>query len=51
MGLDISSADIDRSYRIGAPPPLPKQSGKIRPVIVKFVHYNDGRNIFINKNY
>ena len=46
MGLDISTADIDRTHRIGAPP---KQSGKVRPVIVKFVRYNDRRKIYENK--
>ena len=46
MGLDISSADIDRTHRIGAPP---KQSGKVRPIIVKFVRYNVPRKIYINK--
>ena len=34
VSLDILSADNDRTYRIGAPL---KQSGKVRPVIVKFV--------------
>ena len=47
MGSDISSAHIDRTHRIGAPP---KQSGKVRPVIVKFVQYNDRRKIYTNKN-
>ena len=46
MGLDIPSAHIDRIHRIGAPP---KQSGKVRPVIVTFVLYNDRRKIYINK--
>ena len=38
MGLDMLSADIDIIYWLGA---LPKQSGKVRPVIIKFVRYND----------
>ena len=46
MGLDISSADVDRTHRIGAPP---KQSNKFRLVIVKFVQHNDRRKIYINK--
>ena len=46
MGVDILSADIDRTHRIGAPP---KQSGKVIPVIVKFVLYNDRRKIYANK--
>ena len=44
MGLDISSADIDRTHWLGAPP---KQSGKGRPV--KFVRYNNWRKISTNK--
>ena len=47
MGLDILSADINRTDQIGAPPA--KQSVKVRPVIVKFVRYNDQRKIYINK--
>ena len=46
MGLDISSADIDRNHRLGVPP---KQSGKVRPVVVKFVRYNDQKKIYTNK--
>ena len=46
MGLDISTANIDRTNRIAAPP---KQSGKVGPVIVKFVRYNDQRKIYENK--
>ena len=46
MGLDSSSADIDRTHQLGAPP---KQSGKVRPVTVKFVQYNDRRKIYSNK--
>ena len=38
IGLDMLSADIDIIYWLGAPP---KQSGKVRPVIIKFVRYND----------
>ena len=46
MALDISTANIDRTNRIVAPP---KQSGKVRPAIVKFVRYNDQRKIYENK--
>ena len=46
MGLGISSADIDRTHRLGAPP---KKSGKVRPVFVKFVRYNDQKKIYTNK--
>ena len=46
MGLDNSSANIDRTHQLGAPP---KKSGKVRPVIVKFVRYNDRKKICTNK--
>ena len=46
MVLDTLSADIDRTHRIGSPP---KQSAKVRPVIDKFVRYDDRRKNFINK--
>ena len=51
MSLDISSADIDRIHRIGAPPysALLKQSRKVRPVIVKFVRYKDRIKVHVNK--
>ena len=44
MDLDLSVNDIDRSYRIGKPTP-----GKKRPIIVKFVRYNDWRKVVLNK--
>ena len=44
--LDVSTVDFERTHRNVAPP---KQSGKVRPVIVKFVWYNDRRKIYINK--
>ena len=46
MGLDISSAHIDRTHRLGA---TPIKSGKARPVIIKFVRYNDQKRIYENK--
>ena len=46
MVLDTLSADIDRTHRIGSPP---KQSAKVRPVIDKFVRYDDRRKNYINK--
>ena len=42
MGLDISSTDIEKTHPIGAPP---RQSGKVRPVIAKFVRYNTRKKI------
>ena len=42
MGLDISSTDIEKTHPIGAPP---RQSGKVRPVIAKFVRYNMRKKI------
>ena len=44
MDIDLSANDIDRSHRIGKPSPQ-----KIRPIIVKFVRYNDRRKAFSNK--
>ena len=46
MGLDVSSADINRIHGMAAPH---KQSGKDTSVIVKFVPYNNRRKICINK--
>ena len=46
MVLGILSADIDKTHRIGSPP---KQSGKIRHVIDKFVRYDARRKNYINK--
>lgn len=36
MDLQISPRDIDRTYRIGVP-----NRGKNRPIIIKFVQFND----------
>ena len=44
MDIDLSVNDIDRTHRIGKPSPR-----KIRPIIVKFVRYNDRRKVFSNK--
>ena len=44
MDIDLSVNDIDRSHRIGKPSPR-----KIRPIIIKFVRYNDRRKVFSNK--
>ena len=44
MDIDLSVNDIDRIHRIGKPSPR-----KIRPIIVKFVRYNDRRKVFSNK--
>ena len=44
MDIELSQNDINRSHRIGKPSPRKK-----RPVIVKFVRYNDWRNVFSNK--
>ena len=47
LELSITEADIERTHRIGKP----KDAGqKLRPIIVKFVRYNDRKNIFNRKN-
>ena len=45
MGEEIKKNEIDRSYRLGAP----KNNGKSRPIIIKFVRYNTRCRIFKNK--
>lgn len=44
MDFEISSDDIDLSHKVGVP-----SSGKNRPLIIKFIRYNDRRRIFTNK--
>ena len=44
MDFEISSDDIDLSHKAGVP-----SSGKNRPIIIKFIRYNDRRRIFTNK--
>ena len=45
MGKEIEKDEIDRSHRLGAP----KNNGKSRPIIKKFVRYNTRCRIFKNK--
>ena len=46
LDIDIAPHDLERSHRIGQP----RQPGeKQRPIIVKFVWYNDCNKIFRNK--
>ena len=45
MGEEIERNEIDRSHRLGAP----KNNGKSRPIIIKFVRYNIRCRIFKNK--
>ena len=48
MDIDIARHDIERSHRIGQS----RQHGeKPRPIIVKFVWYNDLNKIFRQKKY
>ena len=42
MNIKITDNDIDRTHRIGKP----KNKGKLRPVIIKFVRYNDRKKDF-----
>ena len=45
MNIKITDNDIDRTNRIGKP----KNNGKPRPVIIKFVRYNVRKKIFSSK--
>ena len=45
MDITITDNDIDRTHRIGKP----KNNGKPRPVIIKFVRYNDRKKVFSSK--
>ena len=45
MNLKITVNDIDRTHRIGKP----KNNGKPRPVVIKFVRYNDKKKVFSSK--
>ena len=46
LDLEIKLRDIGRTHRIGEPK---KTRGKTRPIIVKFVRYNDRNRVFRNK--
>ena len=45
MDITITENNIDRMHRIGKP----KNNGKARPVIIKFVRYNDRKKFFSSK--
>ena len=45
MDIKITDNDIDRTHRIGKP----KNNGKPRPVIIKFVRYNDRKKFCSSK--
>ena len=45
LNVKIESSDLDRTHRIGAP----KNNGKHRPIIAKFVRYNTRALVFRNK--
>ena len=45
MDIKITENDIDKTHRIGKP----KSNGKLRPVITKFVRYNDRKKVFSSK--
>ena len=45
MDIKITDNDIDRTHRIGKT----KSNGKSKPVIIKFVRYNDRKKIFSSK--
>ena len=46
MDIKITDNDIDRTHRIGKP----IKNGTPKPVIIKFVRYNDRKKIFFTKN-
>ena len=45
MDIKITDNNIDRTHRIGKP----KNNGKPRPVIIKFVRYNNRKKVFSSK--
>ena len=45
LDIELSVKDLDRSHRIGKS----NSKSKHRPIIVKFISYNDHREIFNNK--
>ena len=45
MDIKITDNDIDRTHRIGKP----IKNGTTKPVIIKFVRYNDRKKIFSSK--
>ena len=45
MDIKITENDIDRTHRIGKP----KNNGKPRPIILKFVRYNDRKKVVFSK--
>ena len=44
--IKLTQRDLDRTYRIGK---NDKRSNRPRPVIVKFIRYNDRKKIFSKK--
>ena len=47
MDIKITENDIGRTQRIGKP----KNNGKSRPAIIKFVRYNDRKDAFSSKGF
>ena len=46
LELDMDEKDVDRTHRIGD---KNKKKNKPRPIIIKFVRYNDRKKVFYNK--
>ena len=46
LDVDIILRDLERTYRIGEPKTTRE---KTRPIIMKFVRYNDRNRVFRNK--
>ena len=45
--MELSAKDFDRSHRIGKS----NSKNKLRPIVVKFIFYNDRREICNNKKW
>ena len=46
LDIELTQKDLDRTHRIGK---NDKRSNRPRPVILKFIRYNDRKNIFSQK--
>ena len=49
LGIDITSACLDRTHRLGRKNSLESSEPKPRPIIAKFANYHDRSDVFRNK--
>ena len=49
LGIDITSACLDRTHRLGRKNSLESSEPKPRPIIAKFTNYHDRSDVFTNK--